>query len=158
MKKLPRWVVLCCLLPCCVPGCDPPPAPARKLNLAHSTSFVVYPADTNHMGTLFGGKLLAEFDRTAGIAVRRLLYASRCGRAVTAGAEAVRFLQPASVGDLILVNARVTRLGERSVTVELEAVRETRDSSVKVADAVFTFVAVDPATGKAAGHGLSLGG
>jgi hypothetical protein len=40
-----------------------------------STCFVVFPQDCNaNFPMLFGGKVLAEMDRCAGIAVRRTLY------------------------------------------------------------------------------------
>lgn len=133
--------------------------PARpNLNLTHSTSFVVYPADLNHMGTLFGGKLLSEMDRTAGIAARRLLYSSKAKRAVTAGIDGVKFHRPGRAGDLLLVTAKVTSLGAKAIDVKVEVWREgDPETDVKfVAEAVFTFVAWDAESGKAVEHGLEL--
>lgn len=37
-------------------------------------SFIVFPEDLNYVGSLFGGKVLAEMDLTAAKAARRLLY------------------------------------------------------------------------------------
>jgi acyl-CoA thioesterase YciA len=131
-------------------------APAR-LNLEHSTSFVVYPADANHLGTLFGGKTLAEMDRAAGIAVRRLLYGSAAKRAVTARIDGVRFLRPGRVGDLVFLECRVEKLEGAEVGVHVAAAREADGGAREtLARGVFTFVAIDPGTGKPAGHGLKL--
>lgn len=132
-------------------------APAPRLNLEHSTSFVVYPKDTNHMGTLFGGRTMAEMDRTAGVAVRRFLYASKVKRAVTTGADSVRFLRPGKVGDLVYVTGRVSGVGEKFINVDVTVQREL-DGGVRetLAEAGFTFVAIDPETGKSTPHGLSL--
>jgi acyl-CoA hydrolase len=132
-------------------------APVPKLNLEYSTSFVVYPKDTNHHGTLFGGKALTEMDRCAGIAVRRFLYASKIKKAVTTGADSVRFLRAGKPGDLVVTTAKVTGTGEKFVNVDVTVQRELDGGGREtLAEAGFTFVAVDPETGKAAAHGLTL--
>ena len=75
---------------------------------------IVFPTDTNHHGTLFGGVALAHMDKVAFIA------ASRHGRAafVTASCERIDFAAPARQGDLVEAEARVVRVGTRSLTVE----------------------------------------
>lgn len=133
-------------------------APLPKLNLEHGTSFVVYPKDTNHMGTLFGGKTMTEMDRAAGVTVHRFLYASKVKRAVTTGADSVRFLRPGRVGDLVYVTGKVSAVGEKFINVDVTVQRELDGGAREtLAEAGFTFVAVDPETGKAAAHGLRLG-
>jgi len=90
-----------------------PASPSRLVDL-------VFPGDTNHHGTLFGGAGLALMDRIAFIA------ATRHGRApfVTASVERVDFQAPARVGELVDLTARVTRVGRKSMTVEVEMTAE----------------------------------
>ena len=90
-----------------------PASPSRLVDL-------VFPGDTNHHGTLFGGAGLALMDRIAFIA------ATRHGRVpfVTASVDRVDFQAPARVGELVELVARVTRVGRTSMTVEVEMVAE----------------------------------
>jgi acyl-CoA hydrolase len=81
---------------------------------------IVFPGDTNHHGTLFGGTGLALMDRIAFIA------ATRFGRApfVTASCERIDFRQPARVGHIVEFTAIPVKAGRRSLTVEVEMVAE----------------------------------
>jgi acyl-CoA hydrolase len=81
---------------------------------------MVFPGDTNHHGTLFGGVALAHMDKVA------FLAASRHGRApfVTASSEKIDFAAPAFVGDMVEVTGRIVRVGTSSVDVEVELVAE----------------------------------
>lgn len=81
---------------------------------------VVFPQDTNHHGTLFGGVGLAHMDKVAFIA------ASRHGRVdfVTASCERVDFHAPAHLGDFIELTGRITRVGRRSLSVEVDMMAE----------------------------------
>ncbi len=82
---------------------------------------IVFPGDTNHHGTLFGGTGLALMDRVAFIA------ATRFGRTpfVTASCERIDFKQPARIGHIVDFTARPVRAGRRSLTVEVEMAAET---------------------------------
>jgi len=82
---------------------------------------IVFPGDTNHHGTLFGGAGLALMDRVAFIA------ATRFGRMpfVTASCERIDFRQPARMGHIVVFTARPIKAGRRSLTVEVEMVAET---------------------------------
>lgn len=81
---------------------------------------MVFPADTNHHGTLFGGVALAHMDKVA------FLAASRHGRApfVTAASEKIDFAAPACAGDMVEVTGQVVRVGSSSLDVEVELVAE----------------------------------
>ena len=122
------------------------------------TRFVVFPADTNHNGTLFGGKVLSEMDRMAGITTRLFLDqpASKARDAVTVGVSKVRFLKPGHVKDLVVVSGLVTGAGEKSVTVSVKVERVTAGGRELLADAEFTFVAYDFKEKKSVAHGLTL--
>ncbi|MFD1034812.1 acyl-CoA thioesterase [Sphingomonas hankookensis] len=81
---------------------------------------MVFPGDTNHHGTLFGGVALAHMDKVA------FLAASRHGRApfVTAASEKVDFAAPAHAGDMVEVTGQVVRVGNSSLDVAVELVAE----------------------------------
>lgn len=98
------------------------------------------PADTNVYGDIFGGWLLGQMDLAAGSAASR-----RCGgRAVTAAIDAVSFLHPVKVGDEVSIFATIASVGRTSLRIAVEAWQRDRDcdSTSKVTEAMFTFVAV----------------
>lgn len=139
-------VVLACLHP-----------PVAKLNITHETSFVVFPQDCNaNPPMLFGGKILAEMDRCAGITARRLLYASSIKDAVTVGITDVRFVKSGEVKDLVFVTGTVTKLGSKSITIYVKVEREKGQNRELLADGMFTFVSYDVVNKMAVEHGLSL--
>lgn len=81
---------------------------------------MVFPGDSNHHGTLFGGVALAHMDKVA------FLAASRHGRApfVTAASERIDFAAPAFAGEMVEVTGHVVRVGTSSLDVEVELVAE----------------------------------
>ncbi|RYY32703.1 MAG: acyl-CoA thioesterase, partial [Sphingomonadales bacterium] len=101
---------------------------------------MVFPGDTNHHGTLFGGVALAHMDKVA------FLAASRHGRApfVTAASDKIDFAAPARAGDMIEVTGRVVRVGTSALDVEIELVAEAPVSGERrlCTRGQFTLVAV----------------
>lgn len=81
---------------------------------------MVFPVQTNHYGTLFGGEALALMDRAAFVAASR--YARR--HVVTARSERVDFHMPVRQGQLVELVARVVGTGRTSMTVEVELIAE----------------------------------
>jgi uncharacterized protein (TIGR00369 family) len=81
---------------------------------------MVFPEQTNHYGTLFGGQALRMMDMAAFVA------ASRHARSnvVTASSERVDFHIPVEHGMLAEAVARVTAVGRTSMTVEVDLVAE----------------------------------
>src|SRR5690606_36698815 len=77
---------------------------------------MVFPEQTNHYGTLFGGQALALMDKAAFVVASR--YARRA--VVTASSERVDFHVPVRQGELVELVGRVTATGRTSVTVEVE--------------------------------------
>ncbi len=77
---------------------------------------MVFPNQTNHYGTLFGGDALRLMDMAA------FVTASRHARrpAVTASSERIDFHVPVRQGQLAEVVGRVTGTGKSSLTVEVE--------------------------------------
>ena len=103
---------------------------------------VAGPADTNAGGDIFGGWILAQIDIAGSIAA----YRTAKGRVVTVAVDSVQFHEPVFVGDLVSCYAEVIRVGNTSVTVEIEVfVERDRDAikHIKVTEARVTYVAID---------------
>jgi acyl-CoA hydrolase len=81
---------------------------------------IVFPGDTNHHGTLFGGVGLAHMDKVAFIAASRHAPVDF----VTASCERIDFAEPARVGDIIEFSGRVVRVGRRSLAAEVTMTAE----------------------------------
>ena len=120
-----------------MPQPDSPEAPRGELTVRQ----VAMPCDTNANGDIFGGWVMSRMDQAGGIAgVGR----SR-GRVVTVAVDAMTFIRPVKVGDVLCVYTEVERVGRTSMTLHVEAwaqrfMTQTRE---KVTEAKFTFVAID---------------
>ena len=77
---------------------------------------MVFPEQTNHYGTLFGGVALALMDKAAFVVASR--YARRS--VVTACSERINFERPIREGHLVEAHARLVETGRTSITVEVE--------------------------------------
>ncbi|WP_237701408.1 acyl-CoA thioesterase [Hylemonella gracilis] len=81
---------------------------------------MVWPDQSNHHGTLFGGAALSMLDRLAFIVGSKALR----GSVVTASVSDLNFAAPAPAGHLVECTAEVLRQGRRSVTVGTRLVAE----------------------------------
>lgn len=102
---------------------------------------IAMPADTNANGDIFGGWVLSQMDQAGGIAgVERAQ-----GRVVTIAVEAMTFIRPVRVGDVLCVYTEVESVGRTSMKIHIEAWARRFQTRVreKVTDATFTFVAID---------------
>ena len=99
------------------------------------------PADVNVNGDIFGGWVLSQMDIAGGISARE----RAGGRVVTVAVDAMKFIRPVKVGDVLCVYAQVGRVGRTSMGIEVEAWvrRGGTGEREKVTEAVFTFVAID---------------
>ena len=99
------------------------------------------PCDTNPAGDIFGGWVLSQMDIAAGICASRR---SQC-RVVTVSLEAMSFIRPVRVGDILGVYTNIVETGTTSVVVHVEAwVRRGRiGNREKVTEGRFKFVALD---------------
>jgi acyl-CoA hydrolase len=104
-------------------------------------SEMVFPNQTNHYGTLFGGEALKLMSKAAFIA------ASRAARkdVVMASVDRTTFHEPVRQGDLAEVLARVVQSGNSSLTVVTEMFSENLRTGERrlCSDATFIMVAVD---------------
>ena len=102
---------------------------------------VVLPNDTNHVGNLFGGKLLQWLDITAAIAAQR-----HCGRVVvTAAINHVSFDNPIKQNSVVTLEAKVSRAFTSSMEVYVDVWVEhpVTNEKTKCNEAILTFVAID---------------
>jgi len=102
---------------------------------------IAMPADTNANGDIFGGWVLSQMDQAGGIAAVERAQ----GRVVTIAVEAMTFIRPVRVGDVLCVYTNVDKVGRTSMKIHIEAWARRFSSHFreKVTDAVFTFVAID---------------
>lgn len=80
---------------------------------------LVLPPDTNHMDTIFGGKVLAYIDEIAGITAMKH---SQRHVVVTASIDSVDFLTSARVGEVMELEANVTSTGRTSMEVYVRVI------------------------------------
>ncbi len=102
---------------------------------------VVLPNDTNHVGNLFGGKLMQWVDITAAIAAQR-----HCGRVVvTAAINHVSFDNPIKQNSVVTLEAKVSRAFSSSMEVYVDVWVENpvTGEKTKCNEAILTFVAID---------------
>jgi acyl-CoA thioesterase YciA len=102
------------------------------------------PKDTNAFGTIFGGVILSYIDLAGAIEARR----HYSHRFVTKAMREVAFVAPVHLGDLVTFFTRVTRIGNTSITIDIdvEAERlgaEGNRQTVSVTQAQVIYVAVD---------------
>ncbi len=99
------------------------------------------PADINANGHIFGGWVLAQMDIAGGILASR----EAQGPVATVAIEAMTFITPILLRDVISVYAHVERRGRTSLGIRIEvmATRGRGAVEVKVTEGLFTFVALD---------------
>ena len=104
---------------------------------------MVFPDQTNHYGTLFGGQALRLMDMSAFITASR--YARRT--VVTASSERVDFHIPVRQGQLVELVGQVVATGRTSMTVEVALYAEDLLSGARelCTRGRFTLVALDEA-------------
>jgi acyl-CoA thioesterase YciA len=74
------------------------------------------PRDTNAYGTIFGGVILSYIDMAGGIECRR----QSPKKFVTKAMHEVVFVAPVHLGDLVTFYTRTNRIGQTSITVDVE--------------------------------------
>lgn len=102
---------------------------------------VVCPNDTNPMGILQGGRLVHWMDIAAAVCAQ-----THAGRiCVTASINHVDFNKAANVGDVITINAKITRAFATSMEILVQAFARKilEGKNYLISEACFTFVALD---------------
>ncbi|WP_298403458.1 acyl-CoA thioesterase [uncultured Chloroflexus sp.] len=90
--------------------------------------FPIFPADTNHYGTLFGGQAVAWIDQAAFVCATRW-----CRRkVVTVHLSEVNFRHPVREGSIVELIARLVRTGRSSMHISVEMWWEPMDHEERV--------------------------
>ena len=103
--------------------------------------FAVFPGDTNHYRTLFGGTAMAWMDQAAFVCATRW-----CRRkAVTVHTGAIDFRHAVPEGSIVELVARVVATGRSSMTVLVELFVEPmdREDRLLATSGSFVMVALD---------------
>ena len=105
------------------------------------TTKIVLPNDTNTLGHLFGGELLAWMDMIASVSAHR--HSKRV--VVTASINNVSFQKPIKHASIVTLEAKVSRAFTSSMEVFIDVYVEDPVSGMieKCNEAIYTFVAVD---------------
>ncbi|MGY3213358.1 acyl-CoA thioesterase [Mucilaginibacter sp. HD30] len=102
---------------------------------------LVLPNDTNMLHNLMGGRLLHWMDIAAAISAQK-----HCNTlAVTVSVDSVSFKHSIKLGDVVTIEARVSRAFNTSVEVRMDVYAENIPSGTRVKsnEAYYTFVALD---------------
>ena len=104
---------------------------------------VPMPADSNQNGDIFGGWIMAQVDIAAGVLAAR----HARGRVVTVAVNEFQFKQPVFIGDVLSFYCEIVRVGNTSITINVEVYAQRNPSdveTVKVTEATLTYVAIGP--------------
>ena len=100
------------------------------------------PGDANIYGDVFGGWIMAQVDLAGSIPAARRAN----GRVATVAVNSFVFKQPVFVGDLLSLYAHIVKVGNTSLTINVEVYAERNrlhTEVVKVTEATLTYVATD---------------
>ena len=103
---------------------------------------LVLPNDTNLFGNLMGGRLMYWMDIAAALAAQKHCNAP----VVTASVDNISFENPIKLGNVVHIEAKVTRAFNTSMEIHLKVWGEdlTQQFKYKSNEAYYTFVALDP--------------
>ena len=98
------------------------------------------PADTNPAGDIFGGWVMSQMDIAGAVAAVEHVG----GRVATVGVEAMSFIAPVRVGDVLCVYTWIDRIGRTSIKVGMEAWTKSHATPkrTKVTEGHFIYVAL----------------
>lgn len=103
---------------------------------------LVLPNDTNLFGNLMGGRLMYWMDIAAALSAQKHCNAP----VVTASVDNISFENPIKLGNVVHMEARITRAFNTSMEIHLKVWGEdlTQQYKYKSNEAYYTFVALDP--------------
>jgi acyl-CoA hydrolase len=120
---------------------NPKPVSVSSAEFTH----LVLPPDTNALGTIFGGRIMEWVDIAGSIVASR-----HCRQVVvTASMDALHFLAPVKLGDIVILKAAVnfTHRTSLEIGVRIESENPLTGERCHTSSAYLTFVALD-ANGK----------
>ena len=116
---------------------------AKKASVSFTVmNELVLPNDTNTFGNLMGGRLMYWMDIAAGIAAGKHCNAP----CMTASVDNLSFKNPIKLGNIVHIEAKVTRAFNTSMEIFLKVWGEDilHQFRYESNEAYFTFVALDP--------------
>src|ERR1044071_7453022 len=116
-------------------GLPPGKMPERRL--------MPSPSDASVYGDVFGGWIMAQVDIAGSLPATRRAN----GRVATIAVNSFLFKHPVFVGALLTFSADIVRVGNTSITVNVEVYAERnrlKANIVKVTEATLTYVATGP--------------
>ncbi|HEX5036543.1 MAG TPA: acyl-CoA thioesterase [bacterium] len=120
-----------------MPDIAPKPVCVSSAEFTH----LVLPPDTNALGTIFGGRIMEWVDIAASIVASR-----HCRKVtVTASMDALSFLAPVKVGDIVILKAAVNYAHKTSmeIGVRVESENPLTGERRHTSSAYLTFVGLD---------------
>lgn len=101
----------------------------------------VFPAETNHHNTMFGGNVMAMMDEIAFLTATRFSRKSL----VTVSSNRIDFTSPIPSGTIIKLEGKVIRLGSTSIDVQVDLWIESmyQDGLEHAIVGTFTLVAIN---------------
>jgi acyl-CoA thioesterase YciA len=118
------------------------PAPGLPTDRELVLKVIPMPADCNANGDIFGGWVMAQVDLAGAVLPARHIR----GRFATVAVNEFIFKQPVKVGDILSFFAHVVRIGNTSITIQVEVFAERftqQGEYIKVTNATLTYVAID---------------
>lgn len=102
---------------------------------------LVFPGDLNAHGTMFGGRVIAQMDKCAGMCVRRWANVIP----VTASIDAIQFCAPIHQGQMVETRARIVYVGHTSCMVKVTVYADEQESGAQYfcCEGYFTMVAMN---------------
>ena len=102
---------------------------------------IAMPANTNSNGDMFGGWMVSQMDLGGAICARNVSHS----RITTVAIDAMSFLYPVYVGDIVSCHATLLKVGRTCIRIEVEAwaQRAKGGEHVRVTHGTFTYVAID---------------
>jgi acyl-CoA thioesterase YciA len=119
-----------------------PTSPSLPTDRELVLKVIPMPADCNANGDIFGGWVMAQVDLAGAVLPARYIR----GRFATVAVNEFIFKKPVKVGDILSFFAHVERVGNTSITIQVEvfAERFTRQGEYfTVTKATLTYVAID---------------
>ncbi len=116
--------------------------PRKAIDSLTIMTELVLPNDTNVFGNLMGGRLMYWMDIAAALSAQKHCNAP----VVTASVDNISFENPIKLGNVVHIEAKVTRAFNSSMEVHMKVWGEdlTQQYKYKSNEAYYTFVALDP--------------
>jgi acyl-CoA hydrolase len=113
----------------------------RKIQSRTKVFKAVFPGETNHYDTLFGGTALQWMDEVAFIAATRFTRE----KVVTVSSDKINFKVPIPSGSIVELDAQIVKIGKTSLEVHVDVYKEDMydDNRVLAVHGSFVFVSIN---------------